>query len=380
MVLGCYRFGLGDNRVELASPYLPEVMTKICLYHTFTHYLQVSSSLFSMHPTMNTNPRTSNHSLQRTAEEALIHDFDHVSIHPETQPDSYCLVVKILTPETPKPEWIGNAMKDAWIALYLASLYDSITPLTRIRALLDTTKPLFCGMNIYFRKLSITKWLKFQYEGIQNYCYHCGKLNHTFNKCENFLDCDTHAHPPSLNYKDVLTARAKTFYKKSIFELSNSTPFEEISSLNNPPNASPYPPASVFNTVTFPIKSNPIMTSTVLTSTSKGKEPMHPECTRVSSETPPEPIRLRNCVAPLTIFGSKRTYTRQSNQVGTLIISSLSNFPGTSICFSPRSLNTLAHNISHRALGTDEEVIVEQQHLDTTTSDLTFNKSTYIIL
>uniref|UniRef100_A0A803PUT5 Reverse transcriptase domain-containing protein n=1 Tax=Cannabis sativa TaxID=3483 RepID=A0A803PUT5_CANSA len=193
-------------------------MTKICLYHTFTHYLQVSSSLFSMHPTMNTNPRTSNHSLQRTAEEALIHDFDHVSIHPETQPDSYCLVVKILTPETPKPEWIGNAMKDAWIARFPFSF---------------------------------------------------------------------------------------TNYHSRLFL---------------PPNASPYPPASVFNTVTFPIKSNPIMTSTVLTSTSKGKEPMHPECTRVSSETPPEPIRLRNCVAPLTIFGSKRTYTRQSNQVGTLII------------------------------------------------------------
>uniref|UniRef100_A0A803NIX5 DUF4283 domain-containing protein n=1 Tax=Cannabis sativa TaxID=3483 RepID=A0A803NIX5_CANSA len=93
MVLGCYGFGLGDTRADLASPNLPE-------------------------PTMNTNPETNNHSLQLTVEEALIHHFDHVSIHPEIQPDSYCLVVKIFTSKTPKPELIGNVMKDAWIACF----------------------------------------------------------------------------------------------------------------------------------------------------------------------------------------------------------------------------------------------------------------------
>ncbi|KAF4365156.1 hypothetical protein F8388_025044 [Cannabis sativa] len=48
-------------------------------------------------------------------EEALIHDFDHVSIHPEPQADSFCLVLKILSPKTIKPDWIHNAMKEAWV-------------------------------------------------------------------------------------------------------------------------------------------------------------------------------------------------------------------------------------------------------------------------
>ncbi|XP_030479185.1 uncharacterized protein LOC115696423 [Cannabis sativa] len=228
------------------------------------------------------------HSLNLTLDEALVHDFDHVSIHFETQPQSFCLVVKVLTPKPIKPKWICKAMKDAWVAclpftfskyhfglflatfgcegdrrrvverqpwhfdralmlfaipdgfdtilpsqlryippwmqvhfipfgnrshglahfvadtigdlieVYLPSLYDSITPFMRIRVLLDTTKPLCKGMNVHFRNLSLTKWLKFQYEGIQNYCYHCGKLDHTFNRCESFLHfCDTRAHPLS---------------------------------------------------------------------------------------------------------------------------------------------------------------------------------------
>uniref|UniRef100_A0A803PKG2 Reverse transcriptase domain-containing protein n=1 Tax=Cannabis sativa TaxID=3483 RepID=A0A803PKG2_CANSA len=339
MVLGCYGFGLGENRIDLASPFLPEVISS-------NHEHQ---------------PEPNNHSLQLTAEEALIHDFDHVSIHPETQPDSNCLVVKILTPKTPKPNWIGNAMKDAWIArfpftftdyhsglflchglahfiadtigdlieVHLASLYDSITLFMRIRVLLDTTKPLFRCMNIHFRKLSLTKWVKFQCEGLQNYCYNCGKLDHTFNWCENFLHyCVTHAHPPSLSYKHVLRAPAKSFYKKSIFELSNSTPFEEIQSLNNVTSQSLQDAvdqslvlsiantASVFNSITCPINSSPIITSTVLISTSQGKAPMYPESTRVNSKTPPEPIHLRARVAHLNISGSKRTYTRQSSHVG----------------------------------------------------------------
>uniref|UniRef100_A0A803PUL4 Zinc knuckle CX2CX4HX4C domain-containing protein n=1 Tax=Cannabis sativa TaxID=3483 RepID=A0A803PUL4_CANSA len=214
------------------------------------------------------------HSTQLTPEEALVHDFDHVSIHPEPQSQSHCLVVKILSPKTLKVDWIQKAMTEAWalvahflslnitwdffgfssvvrvtveeswrfvadtigdlIEVHLISLYDSVTPFMRVRVLLDTTKPLHRGMNVHFKKLSLTKWLKFLYEGIQNYCYYCGKLDHTFNKCGKFLlHCDNHPYPPSLSYKDVLRAPAKSIYKKSIFELSTSIPFEEQPSLAN---------------------------------------------------------------------------------------------------------------------------------------------------
>ncbi|KAF4368654.1 hypothetical protein F8388_003355 [Cannabis sativa] len=253
---------------------------------------------------MNTLP--DNQSIQLTEVEALIHDFDHVSIHPELQAHSFRLVVKILSPKTLKADWIHKVMKDAWIVrcpfsiseyhsgmllvrfgcegdrrrvmegqpwhfdpslmifaipngfdtilpnqlrfiplcvqvhlvpfgsrsyslaqfvvdticdlieVHLASLYDAITPFMCVRVLLDTTKPLHRGMNVHFRKLSITKWLKLLYEGIQNYCYHYGKLDHTFNKCEKFLHhSDNHPFPLSLSYKDALRAPAKSVYKKA---------------------------------------------------------------------------------------------------------------------------------------------------------------------
>ncbi|XP_030479237.1 uncharacterized protein LOC115696477 [Cannabis sativa] len=261
---------------------------------------------------MNTLP--DNHSIQLTEEEALIHDFDHVSIHPKPQAHSFCLVVKILNPKTIKADWIHKAMKDAWIVrcpfsifeyhsgmflvrfgcegdcrrvmegqpwyfdhslmifaipddfdtilpnqlrfiplwvqvhlipfgshsysfaqfvadtigdlieVHLASLYDAITPFMCVRVLLDTTKPLHRGMNVHFRKLSITKWLKLLYEGIQNYCYHCGKLDHTFNKCKKFLHhCDNNPFPPALATKIPFEPQPSQFTKKAF--LSSPLPF-----------------------------------------------------------------------------------------------------------------------------------------------------------
>uniref|UniRef100_A0A803QGA1 DUF4283 domain-containing protein n=1 Tax=Cannabis sativa TaxID=3483 RepID=A0A803QGA1_CANSA len=218
-------------------------------------------------------------------------------------------------------QFVADTIGDL-IEVHLASLYDVITPFLRVRVLLDTTKPLHRGMNVHFRKLSITKWLKLLYEGIQNYCYHCGKLDHTFNKCEKFLHhCDHHPFPPSLSYNDTLRAPAKSVYKKkSIFELSTSIPFEEQPSLSNTVHSSPqetmdhfivpsiaqptltsvystaqtttvapsptsFPPTTIIvtqqhplhSTINCPLPSLPIMTSTVTPSTSKGTAPMYPE-------------------------------------------------------------------------------------------------------
>ncbi|KAF4388900.1 hypothetical protein G4B88_019082 [Cannabis sativa] len=226
-------------------------------------------------------------------------------------------------------QFVANTIGDL-IEVHLASLCDVVTPSMRVRVLLDTTKPLHRGLNVHLRKLSLTKWLKLLYEGIHNYCYHCGKLDHTFNKCEKFLHhCDHHPFPPSLSYKDTLRAPAKSIYKKSIFELSTYIPFEEQPSLSNTGHASlqgnvdhftvltmaeptlptvnppphttfvhsptlPVPmttistqPLSTHSTVHCPLPSRPIMTSTITPSTSKGKAPMYPEPSRPLSINPP---------------------------------------------------------------------------------------------
>ncbi|KAF4380197.1 hypothetical protein G4B88_005654 [Cannabis sativa] len=244
-------------------------------------------------------------STQLTPKEALVHDFDHVSLHPEPQTHSYCL-------------------------------------------------PLHRGMNVRFRKLSLTKWLKFLYEGIQNYCYHCGKLDHTFNKCDKFLHhCDHHPFPPSLSYKDVLRAPAKSIYKKSIFELSNSIPFEEQPSLTNldhhnsqdqtnsflvttvpttfpatvasstfihrttDPNPNithPHQPQTVNPTLHCTLPTHPIMTTTTLPTISKGKAPLYPQPSLVSLNSPPLSSLNINDPPAAPSSTRKRSFARQTCQ------------------------------------------------------------------
>ncbi|KAF4357371.1 hypothetical protein F8388_023550 [Cannabis sativa] len=212
------------------------------------------------------------------------------SVRRDASPQSFCLVAKILTPKTIKVDWVANVMKDAWIIrcpfsfsdyrssmflvrfgcegdwrrvmegqpwhfdrnlilfaipdefdsvvpsqvnfvplwvqvhlitfgkistdrakflseqlgdlieVHIASLYDTILPFIRIRVLIDVTKNFACE-----------KLLKF---------------------------CDVSPVPPFLSYKDVLRAPGKSVYKKSIFDLSNSTLFEESSSRSSVSNQS----------------------------------------------------------------------------------------------------------------------------------------------
>ncbi|KAF4393122.1 hypothetical protein F8388_012631 [Cannabis sativa] len=53
--------------------------------------------------------------LNLTEEEALVHEFDNISVRPDASLQSFFLVAKILTPKTIKADWVANAMKDAWI-------------------------------------------------------------------------------------------------------------------------------------------------------------------------------------------------------------------------------------------------------------------------
>uniref|UniRef100_A0A803QH09 DUF4283 domain-containing protein n=1 Tax=Cannabis sativa TaxID=3483 RepID=A0A803QH09_CANSA len=120
------------------------------------------------------------------------------------------------------------------IETYPLSLLESFGPSLCLRILLHTTKPLRRAMNIHFRSSPRPKWISFQYEGLQNFCYFCGLMDHTYNKCGKYLlRCDNLPFPPELGYKDILRAPSRNSFKNNPFDLSNSVPIEEY-----------YPPAS----------------------------------------------------------------------------------------------------------------------------------------
>uniref|UniRef100_A0A803P9C3 DUF4283 domain-containing protein n=1 Tax=Cannabis sativa TaxID=3483 RepID=A0A803P9C3_CANSA len=387
--------------------------------------------------TMDLSSRSHEQSLNFTDEEALVHEFDNISVRSDASPQSFCLVSRILSPKNIKAYWVAKAMKDAWIVrcpfsfsdypsgmflvrfccegdrrcvmegqpwhfdrnlilfalpdefdtavpsqvnyvplwvqvhlipfgkrstdldkflsvqlgdeVHTTSLYDTILPFIRIRVLVDVTKPLRCGMNIKFRSLLSVKWLKFMYEGIQNYCYYCGMLDHTFNRCEKLLKfCDASPIRPSLSYRDILRAPAKSAYKKSIFDLSNSIPFEESSSRNSVSNQSlqdainQFLVPSMVNTslsldvlsdgngsdhstsglsvtsstaffagipsLPCPLPTAPIMTTSVISSFDKGKTVMVSECPHFILSPP-----------SMDLSGVKRSFTRQNVQIGNSI-------------------------------------------------------------
>ncbi|KAF4385104.1 hypothetical protein F8388_014237 [Cannabis sativa] len=249
-------------------------------------------------------------------EEALIHNFDGVSLGNGPSSESYCLVVKIISMKNIKPDWLDKAMREAWTlrypisfteyhsGLFLAhfgcdgdrrrvienqpwhfdhclmvfanpegfdllrpeqlrfvpfwmqihyipfgfrspslakmvaddigdlieihknTLLEISSPFLRIRVLLDISKPIRRGMQVFFRSLGRTKWLMFKYEGLQNYCYFCGKIDHIFSKCGSFLQsCDDGCYPPVLPFKENIRAPLKSQFKRDPFDLANSIPF-----------------------------------------------------------------------------------------------------------------------------------------------------------
>ncbi|KAF4391064.1 hypothetical protein F8388_024896 [Cannabis sativa] len=80
----------------------------------------------------------------------------------------------------------------------------------------------------YFTGTNITH-KSFKYESLPNFCYLCGLVDHTYNKCSKYLlRCDNFPHPPLLEYKDILCATPSSPHKKNPFQLSNSTHFEEF--------------------------------------------------------------------------------------------------------------------------------------------------------
>uniref|UniRef100_A0A803QR77 DUF4283 domain-containing protein n=1 Tax=Cannabis sativa TaxID=3483 RepID=A0A803QR77_CANSA len=67
---------------------------------------------------MASSSRSSPCHLALNDEEDLIHDFGGVSLGNGPSSESYCLVVKILTQKTLKPDWLIKAMREAWTLYY----------------------------------------------------------------------------------------------------------------------------------------------------------------------------------------------------------------------------------------------------------------------
>uniref|UniRef100_A0A803PJW3 DUF4283 domain-containing protein n=1 Tax=Cannabis sativa TaxID=3483 RepID=A0A803PJW3_CANSA len=308
------------------------------------------------------------HSTQLTAEEALVHDFDHCNLVVrdrrrvmEGQPwhfDRSLMIFAI-------PDGFDTILPSQLRYIPLWVQYTTFR-LVLVPMALPSLWPIL--LVTLLRKLSLTKWLKFLYEGIHNYCYHCGKLDHTFNKSGEFVHhCDHHPFPPSLSYKDVLRAPAKSIYKKSIFELSTSIPFEEQPTLSNivcpslvitestllfPPlpysphpllslhphslsllqpwllplllpviASSPSPPLHA--PVHCPLPVQPFTNATTNPSINKGKDPMYPNTTIPFVSSPPiSSLRIHDTpTAPDST--RKRYFARQQCQVGSSVRSML---------------------------------------------------------
>uniref|UniRef100_A0A803PIJ2 Reverse transcriptase domain-containing protein n=1 Tax=Cannabis sativa TaxID=3483 RepID=A0A803PIJ2_CANSA len=370
-------------------------------------------------------------------EESLIHDFDHISLSSSSDPNSFCLIFKLLSPRTAKPAWIEKAMSEAWtlrfpaqiteyhsglflatfqcdgdrrrvleeqpwnfdkflivfthpdvsptptpesirytpfwiqahhipfgrrspqlaqfiadelgdlIEIYPLSLLENSGPFLRIRVLLDITRPLRRGMTIRYRSIHEPKWISFKYESLPKFCYFCGLMDHTYNRCSHYLlRCDNFPSPPILEYCDTLRASAQSHIKKNPFEISNATPFEELfprpssadHSLQHANLPSTIPP--------------PIMTTSTVTHTAKGKGiALH---TSRSPRTRPIGLVINEPSpqsSPTSSVGTRKHFTRQSTQVGDSIRSMLKRAraaPSEDAVVPSLSLMMNQRRVSHR--------------------------------
>uniref|UniRef100_A0A803PLL0 DUF4283 domain-containing protein n=1 Tax=Cannabis sativa TaxID=3483 RepID=A0A803PLL0_CANSA len=275
--------------------------------------------------------------------------FTHPDVSPTPTPDSvrytpFWIQVHRIPFGRKSPQlaqFIADEIGDL-LEIFPLSLVENFGPYLRIRVLFDITKPLRRGMTIRFRGISEPRWVSFKYEGLPNFCYFCGLLDHTYNKCSKYLlRCDNFPNP-LLEYKDTLRATSSSPHKKNPFQLSNSTPFEEFFPRLHPtpdaqdlqqavdqflhvdsPHSSPVsssstgiPPntATTHATPLFPVRpSAPIITDSISVSThidkSKGKAPMIVPTTRTTRKDSGLVINVScppcNATTPLVVFTAR---------------------------------------------------------------------------
>ncbi|KAF4371607.1 hypothetical protein F8388_003217 [Cannabis sativa] len=263
-------------------------------------------------------------SLNLTEEEALVHEFDNISVRLDASPQSFFLVAKILTPKTIKADWVANAMKDAWIVRcpFSFSYYHSGMFLVRFGCEGDRRRVME-GQPWHFDLNLILFALPDEFDTVVPSQVHLIPFGKRSTGLAKFL------------------APEKSVYKKSTFDLSNSTLFEESSSRSSVSNQSLQDainqflvPNMVNTSLTLDVFTDvprsdhstsglsmtssvpsfvgipslpcslpvaPIMTTSVISSVDKGKAVMVSKCPRIILSPP-----------PMNLSGVKRSFTRQN--------------------------------------------------------------------
>uniref|UniRef100_A0A803PJH0 Reverse transcriptase domain-containing protein n=1 Tax=Cannabis sativa TaxID=3483 RepID=A0A803PJH0_CANSA len=94
-------------------------------------------------------------------------------------------------------------------------------PYLRIRVLLDVNLSLRRGMNIRFIRMGreFVKWIDFKYERLPDFCFFCGKLDHTKRYCHFYLQkCDETQTDPPCPYTILLRGKEKIVDKSMPFQ------------------------------------------------------------------------------------------------------------------------------------------------------------------
>uniref|UniRef100_A0A803PE26 Zinc knuckle CX2CX4HX4C domain-containing protein n=1 Tax=Cannabis sativa TaxID=3483 RepID=A0A803PE26_CANSA len=94
-------------------------------------------------------------------------------------------------------------------------------PYLRLRILLDVNLPIRRGMNIRFIRMGreFVKWIDFKYERHPDFCFFCGKLDHTKRYCHFYLQkCDESQSEPPCPYTILLRGKEKIVDKSMPFQ------------------------------------------------------------------------------------------------------------------------------------------------------------------
>uniref|UniRef100_A0A803Q892 DUF4283 domain-containing protein n=1 Tax=Cannabis sativa TaxID=3483 RepID=A0A803Q892_CANSA len=223
-----------------------------------------------------------------TPEEALVHDFDHVSIHPEPQSQSHCLVVKILSPKTLKVDWIQKAMNEAWVARCPFSFSEYHSGLFLVQF----------GCEGDRRRV------------MEGQPWHFDRSLMIFAIPDGF---DT-ILPSQLRYIPLWVQVNFIPFGSRSYGLAQFVA-DAIGDLIES--------QTVHSTLHCSLPTHPIMTSTTLPTTSKGKAPMYPQPSLVSLSSPPLSSLHINDSPAILSSTRKRSFARQTCQVGSSVRSML---------------------------------------------------------
>uniref|UniRef100_A0A803PR33 Reverse transcriptase domain-containing protein n=1 Tax=Cannabis sativa TaxID=3483 RepID=A0A803PR33_CANSA len=94
-------------------------------------------------------------------------------------------------------------------------------PYLRLRILLDVNLPIRRGMNIRFIRMGreFVKWIDFKYERLPDFCFFCGKLDHTKRYCHFYLQkYDESQTDPPCPYTILLRGKEKIVDKSMPFQ------------------------------------------------------------------------------------------------------------------------------------------------------------------